>query len=78
MLGIVYCCTSPDAGNLALSEEHSEHRWVSAYEARELLGGDHSSESWLLRVIDRAEIMRRHYPDILTTLHQLEGFELDS
>ena len=78
LLGVVYCCSSPNPQDLRLSQEHTESRWVRAYEVRKLTGDNNPSEEWLVRVIERAEMMRRHYPAILTTLHQLEGFELDS
>lgn len=78
LLGIVYCCSTTKPHELRLSKEHTEYRWVSAYEAREVAGGDHPAEHWLMQVIDRAETMRRHYPASLIALHQREGFELDS
>ena len=78
LVGVVYCCSSPNPQDLHLSQEHTECQWVRAYEVRKLTGGNNPSEEWLVRVIERAEMMRRHYPAILTTLHQLEGFELDS
>lgn len=78
LLGIVYCCSTSESETLQLSNEHTEYRWVSADEARDVAGGDHPAEHWLMRVIERAEIMRRHYPQLLITLHQRQGFELDS
>ena len=78
LLGVVYCCSSPNLKRLRLSHEHTEYRWLTAYEIRQLAGRGNPTEQWLLRVVERAEIMRRHYPETLTTLHQLEGFELDS
>jgi 8-oxo-dGTP diphosphatase len=78
LVGIVYCCSSPNPDELRLSKEHAEYRWVNATELREVLDGDHPAEEWLIRVIDRAEMMRRHYPPLLVALHQREGFELDS
>lgn len=78
LIGIVYCCTCPDLTRLRLSHEHSECRWVSAAEARDLIGGDHPSESWLLRVIERAEVTRQQCPAHLLAVHQREGFELDA
>jgi len=32
----------------------------------------------LIRIVRRAEIMRKHYPAILTALYKQEGFELDT
>ncbi|MFN2224481.1 MAG: NUDIX domain-containing protein [Chloroflexota bacterium] len=78
LVGIVYCCSSPNPDELRLSKEHTEFRWVRAPEVREVTGGDHPAEEWLMRVIERAELMRRHYPSLLMRQHQLEGFELDS
>lgn len=78
LVGVVYCCVTVEREKLRLSQEHTAYRWVSATEARQALGDDHPAEKWLIRVIERAEIMRRHYPPLLLTLHQHEGFELDA
>ena len=78
LLGVVYCCTCPNIEGMRLSHEHTEFRWVNAAEARELAGGSHPSESWLLRVIERAEFARRLYPKQMMARYQRDGFTLDS
>jgi len=78
LLGVVYCCSSPRSEEIRLSHEHSEYQWVKAHEVGQLSSDNNPSEGWLRRVIERAETMRKHYPAVLTTLHQLEGLELDT
>ena len=78
LVGVVYCCSSSNIEAMRLSHEHTEFRWVNAGEAKELVGGSHPSERWLLRVIERAEFARRLYPKEIMALHQHEGFALDS
>lgn len=77
LVGVVYCCSSPNAETMQLSHEHTEHRWVTWAEAHDLLGNLDPTEQWLLRVINRAETAFRLLPVELLALHQGEGFELD-
>jgi len=77
LVGIVYGCTMDGGQTIHLSKEHSEYRWVSAESARKLLSPNKSGERWLLRVIERDEIMRQLLPGRLLDKHNLRRFELD-
>ena len=78
LIGVVYCCAPVKPMTVRISHEHSEYRWVTAEEARAMLGGDHPSQRWLLEVIDRAEVTLSHLPEALLALHRQRGFELDN
>lgn len=78
LIGVVYCCEPVKPFTVHISPEHSEYRWVTADEARALLGVDHPSEHWLLEVIDRAKATISHLPVELLRLHRERGFELDA
>jgi 8-oxo-dGTP pyrophosphatase MutT (NUDIX family) len=78
LVGIVYCCTSPNPENIRLSHEHTEYRWLTSDEARELLSSSDLAEHWLITVIERAEAGLRLYPTELLDLYRRQGFELDS
>lgn len=78
LLGIVYCCSSPNLSKIRLSHEHTECRWVDRAGAKELLSESDLAERWLLKVIERADTGRRLMPAELIDLHRLEGFGLDS
>ena len=65
MVGVSFGCSVEDASGLTLSHEHSEHRWVTAEEAAELLSPDH----WLSALIVRAEAFRALMPVELRRLH---------
>ena len=71
MVGVLYCCSIDDPDTIKMSWEHSEHRWVSAAEARELLPDEH----WMVRMIERAEAIRAQLPSELLDLYQADGFE---
>ena len=72
MVGVSFSCSVDDATGLKLSDEHSEHRWVTAEEAADLLRPDH----WLSALIARAEAFRDQMPDELRKLHWEGDFEL--
>ena len=65
MVGVTFGCSVSDVSDLALSDEHSEHRWVTAQEAVEFLPRDH----WLTALIIRAEAFRKFMPVELRRLH---------
>ena len=65
MVGVAFGCSVGDGSGLQLSDEHSEHRWVSAEEAAEFLPSDH----WLYGSIRRAEAFRQLMPVELRMLH---------
>lgn len=82
LLGIVYCCVPEDTleakNQINISPEHKEYRWVTLEEARALLSLEHSTESWLMRAISRAELIRKHLPDELLEIHTQQSFSLDT
>jgi len=78
LVGIVFCCTSSNLENMRLSHEHTEHRWLTLTEARDLLNSSNLAEQWLITVIERAEAGLRLYPAELLDLYRREGFDLDS
>ena len=65
MVGLTFGCSIDDASGLNLSDEHSEHRWVTAKEAAALLPSGH----WLIGLIERAEAFRKLMPMELRRLH---------
>ena len=72
MVGVSFACSIGDAASLGLSEEHSEHRWVTAEEATAFLPPDH----WLSALIMRAEAFRELMPVELRKLHWDGDLEL--
>lgn len=71
LLGLKYFCTLADPNAIQVSDEHSEQRWLTAGEIAALL----SSEHWLVKTVQRAEITRKRLPSDLIALHEREGFE---
>ena len=72
LVGLVFGCSVDDAEDLRLSDEHTEHRWMTAQEATEFLPPDH----WVSRSIARAGIFRELMPEELCQLHWNGDFEL--
>ena len=70
LLGVIFHCTLTRPEAIRLSAEHSEFRWVTLAEAQGLLSMDHPSESWLLRILTRADALRRQLPDGLLALQR--------
>ena len=71
LVGLVFGCSVDDAEDLRLSDEHTEHRWMTAREATEFLPPDH----WLSRSIARAAAFRELMPKELRRLHWNGDFE---
>ena len=71
MVGISFGCSVDDASGLRLSDEHSEHRWMTAKETSEFLPADH----WLSALVAGAEIFRNLMPTELRRLHWKGDFE---
>ena len=65
MVGVTFGCSVDDASDLVLSDEHSEHRWVTVEEAVGILSPGH----WLAALILRAEAFRKLMPVKLMRLH---------
>ena len=70
-VGVTFGCSVDDPSGLELSDEHSEHRWVTAEEASRILPPDH----WLSALITRAEVFRGLMPVELRELHWQGDFE---
>ncbi|MXW24941.1 MAG: NUDIX domain-containing protein [Dehalococcoidia bacterium] len=71
MVGVSFGCSVPDASGLALSDEHSEHAWMTTEEAAAFLPPGH----WLSELVARAEAFRRLMPEELQRLHWTGDFE---
>jgi 8-oxo-dGTP pyrophosphatase MutT (NUDIX family) len=61
LLGVYFACSVQDPGEIQLSWEHSEARWLTAEEVYELLPPTH----WLVEAVYRAETMRSLLPPAL-------------
>ena len=71
MVGVSFGCSVYDESVITISDEHSEHRWVTAAEATAFLPPDH----WLSALIARAEAFRKLMPAELRMLHWDGDFE---
>ena len=71
MVGVSFGCSVADASGLSLSDEHSEHAWMTAEEAATFLPPSH----WLSDLVTRAEAFRRLMPEELQRLHWTGDFE---
>lgn len=82
LVGLVYCCSIENEGidkkEIQLSAEHSDYRWVTAGQARQILNVNKPTERWLGRVIERAEVTNERLPKELIDLHRRQGFEMDT
>ena len=76
LVGVIFLCSIADSIPVQISDEHSEYRWLSASEALEMLSPDNPSQEWIRRVIERAELMRRFWPEELSGYYQEAGFDL--
>jgi len=72
MIGIFYFCTIEHPGDIRVSWEHSEYRWVTPKDAEALL----PEENWLIRLIKRAEMIRLNTPEKLIDYYHQNGFEI--
>ena len=71
-VGVSFGCSADDGSGLALSDEHSEHRWATAEEAATLLPPGH----WLNAAIERADAFRTLMPVALSEFYRRGDFEL--
>ena len=72
MVGVSFGCSVDDGSGLSISDEHSEHRWMTADEAAAFLPPGH----WLSALIARAETFRRLMPEGLRRLHWEDGVDV--
>ncbi len=79
LIGVVFYCEIDGNQEIQLSVEHSEYRWVKPEETFALLSNSaNTADHWLVRVIERAELVREWVPPELINVLGQEGFELDS
>jgi 8-oxo-dGTP diphosphatase len=76
LIGVVYCCEVVGETAVQLSQEHSEYRWVTLEDVQELKQSPNRAEWWLLKVMERADHLRRALPDEIITFQQANSFEL--
>jgi 8-oxo-dGTP pyrophosphatase MutT (NUDIX family) len=76
LVGVVFLCSIPEPVEIKLSDEHSEYRWLSGDEALQMLSPDDPGQEWIRRVIERAEQIRKVWPDGMAQYYQEAGFDL--
>jgi 8-oxo-dGTP pyrophosphatase MutT (NUDIX family) len=76
LIGVIYGCVLEDPDAVRVSAEHSEFLWLTAEEAVRMLTDRRPSTEWLLRIIERAEVIHRLAPPELVRYHRETGFEL--
>lgn len=72
LIGVEYCCSILDEGEIHLNNEHSQYRWVSPDEAMIMF----PEGNWLLKTIQRAEIIRPLLSQELLYHNHKTGFEI--
>jgi ribosomal protein S18 acetylase RimI-like enzyme/8-oxo-dGTP pyrophosphatase MutT (NUDIX family) len=72
LVGVLYGCSIDDPEAIKVSDEHSEHHWVTVEEARDRFSGAH----WLVRMIERAEAIRSLLSPELLDFYTANGFEV--
>jgi 8-oxo-dGTP diphosphatase len=72
LLAVRYACTVANRDSVIISDEHDAHHWMTVDEVYAFLPSDH----WLIKTIQRTEVMRRLLPPELLTLYHAEGFNL--
>ena len=73
LIGIVYLGSIEQRDSIKISQEHSEYRWVTSEEAATLISSTETSESWLARVIERAEVMIANLPPGIFEINREAG-----
>jgi 8-oxo-dGTP diphosphatase len=76
LVGVVYCCEMAGETAVQLSKEHSEYLWVTLEDIHDLRQSTNHSEWWLVRILERAEYLRRLLPGEIIAFQQENGFEL--
>lgn len=77
LLGVVYACSISDSGEIRLSGEHTQFKWMHADEALRLLTDSDPTTSWIRQLIQRAERIREMLPQPLLDYYRQVGFSLD-
>jgi 8-oxo-dGTP diphosphatase len=76
LVGVVYCCKLVGETAVRLSAEHSQYRWATLADVQELKESDSRSEWWLLRVMERADHLRKLLPGEIVAFQEASSFEL--
>jgi len=76
LVGVVYCCEVVGETAVRISQEHSEYRWVTLDDIPDLQKSTNHSEWWLVKLMERAEVLKRSLPGEIIAFHQDNGFEL--
>jgi 8-oxo-dGTP pyrophosphatase MutT (NUDIX family) len=76
LIGVIYCCSLASPESIRISAEHATYRWVTAGQAVDMLTAPDASTHWIIRVIERAEAIRRRLPPALIDYYRQVGFEL--
>ncbi len=76
LIGVVSCVSLDDPGSIRVDAEHSEYRWVTLAEARQLLVDDSPTTRWILQVLERAEVLREISSPETSKFFRLNGLEL--
>jgi 8-oxo-dGTP pyrophosphatase MutT (NUDIX family) len=70
LIGVAFCCSTDHPDAVTLSAEHSEGRWLTAQEVKDLLPEGH----WLVALVQRAEALLRLTPSDLLDYYRRTGF----
>jgi 8-oxo-dGTP diphosphatase len=76
LVGVVFCCEVGGETAVQLSKEHSEYRWVTLEEAEYLRQSEKRAEWWLLKVMERADYLRRSLSREVKDFQGANSFEL--
>lgn len=76
-VGVVYGCVVDSPESVVSSGEHSEHRWVTAPEALQLLSANDPSTAWMRGLIERSEALWNHLSQPWVALAERSGLETD-
>jgi 8-oxo-dGTP diphosphatase len=76
LLGVVFGCEMSPTYKLSLSSEHDDMRWVTYEEAMHMLSAEDPSTTWLRRVLQRGEVIRRELTPAFTSYFRDNSFEM--
>ena len=74
LLGVVYGCEVVGETAVQMSQEHSEYRWATLKDVQALQNSTNRSEWWLVRVVERADYLRKMLPDEIITFQKSHSF----
>ena len=76
LVGVIFLCSIDSPVDVKISDEHAQYRWLKGNEALEMLSPNNPQHAWIRRVIERAEVMRRFWPQAAEQYYQEAGFDL--